>query len=66
MSIPKVIDVKPEPEGPKCPACAAGRYHTEEEWKCHPYRGHGYQKQVGWSHPALEAEATRAAEAKKT
>lgn len=37
-----------------CRACQERRRHTEEDWKNHPYRGHGYTDNVGWSHPDLE------------
>jgi hypothetical protein len=46
-----------------CPACDAKRLHSEEEWKNHPLRGHGYTKEQGWSHPALKAEADANAKA---
>lgn len=39
-----------------CPACAAQARHDEETWKLHPYRGHGYLKETGWTHPDLERE----------
>jgi len=39
-----------------CPACAGQRLHTEPEWnEHHPYRGHGYTRESGWSHPELKA-----------
>lgn len=28
-------------ERASCPACIEKRLHTEQEWKNHPYRGHG-------------------------
>lgn len=37
-----------------CPACQARRTHTEEEWRNHPYRGHGYSTQTGYTHPDLK------------
>jgi hypothetical protein len=39
-----------------CPACISSRVHTvTEEMLFHPFAKHGYDKQVGWSHPDLEA-----------
>ena len=40
-----------------CPACIAKLRHTPEDWKNHPYAGHGYQSGQGWSHPDLEEES---------
>jgi hypothetical protein len=37
-----------------CPACENKRVHTPEDWKHHPYAGHGYQDGQGWSHRDLE------------
>jgi hypothetical protein len=37
-----------------CPACENKRPHSPEEWKNHPYAGHGYQDGQGWSHRDLE------------
>jgi hypothetical protein len=48
------------PERRNCPACIGRRVHTEEEWRNHPYRGHGMTRETGWSHPELAAEAQRA------
>jgi hypothetical protein len=39
-----------------CPACQAKRLHTPEDWKLHPYAGHGYTKEGGWSHGDLAKE----------
>jgi hypothetical protein len=37
-----------------CPACIEKRLHTEAETAAyHPYSGHGYTKETGWSHPDL-------------
>jgi hypothetical protein len=36
-----------------CCACEEHRCHTEEEWAAHPYRGHGYMIEIGWTHPDL-------------
>ncbi len=45
-----------------CPACVAQRLHTETEWKdFHPFRGHGYTKEHGWTHPDLAKSAEGAA-----
>jgi hypothetical protein len=38
-----------------CPACTEKRVHTAEDWKHHPYAGHGYQERLGWTHPDLES-----------
>jgi hypothetical protein len=38
----------------KCLACMAGRHHTSEDEKNHPFSGHGFTKELGWSHPKLE------------
>ena len=44
-----------------CPACAGQRLHTEPEWnEHHPYRGHGYTRESGWSHPELKADISTA------
>ena len=37
-----------------CPACLARRLHTEEEWKNHPYRTHGYTKEQGYTYEKLK------------
>ena len=43
---------------PECAACMARRCHTDEENRAHhPFSGHGYTKEQGWSHPQLAAEA---------
>lgn len=39
-----------------CPACAEKRLHTTEDWKHHPYVGHGMTREQGWSHPDLKPE----------
>ena len=36
-----------------CPACTEKRVHATEDWKQHPYAGHGYVKGQGWTHPDL-------------
>ena len=36
-----------------CPACTEKRVHTPEDWKLHPYAGHGYQERLGWTHKDL-------------
>jgi hypothetical protein len=38
---------------PQCPACIVRRLHTEEEWKLHPFAGHGFTKEQGYTHPRL-------------
>jgi hypothetical protein len=40
-----------------CPACAAKRTHTPDDWALHPYAGHGYAQGQGWTHPDLQARA---------
>jgi hypothetical protein len=35
-----------------CPACHFKRLHTAEDWKNHPWAGHGYNG-TSWSHPDL-------------
>jgi hypothetical protein len=59
-----VITVSPATD---CPACAAKRVHTPEEWKLHPMAGHGCYDGK-WSHPDLiaEAEAKKATKGAKT
>lgn len=42
-----------------CPACESQRVHTAEEWKNHPFAGHGYVREQGWTHPDLEIEFNR-------
>lgn len=51
-----MADAREEVERRDCPACCGRRVHTEEEWKDHPFAGHGYTKEHGWTHPALETE----------
>lgn len=41
-----------------CPACAAKRLHTPEDWAHHPYARHGFTGSV-WTHPDL-AHGTQA------
>jgi hypothetical protein len=36
-----------------CPACTNKRAHGPEDWKHHPYRGHGFNGTV-WTHPDLQ------------
>lgn len=38
---------------PDCPACAAKTLHTAEDWLNHPYAGHGYTREWGWTHKDL-------------
>ena len=39
---------------PTCAACTDKRQHTPEEWRqFHPWAGHGFVKQLGWSHPEV-------------
>jgi hypothetical protein len=42
-----------------CPACTEKRVHAPEDWKLHPYAGHGYVSEQGWTHPDL-AHGTQA------
>ena len=37
-----------------CPACTAKRLHEPSDWALHPYAGHGYQDNQGWTHPDLD------------
>lgn len=38
------------PDGFDCPACIIKRLHTAEERKeYHPYSGHGYTPETGWT-----------------
>lgn len=40
---------------PDCPACRHFRLHSDDEQRAfHPMAGHGYAKEVGWTHPDLE------------
>jgi hypothetical protein len=56
----KPEDLEAAPVKPvDCPACAEGRAHTEEDWKHHPYKGHGFVSNQGWTHPDLQAEAEK-------
>lgn len=49
-----------------CPACAAGTYHTQKEFKTfHPLAGHGFTREQGWTHPNLEAAAVEKAKAEQ-
>jgi hypothetical protein len=41
-----------------CPACAAKRLHTPEDWAQHPLAGHGFNGTL-WTHPDL-ANGTQA------
>ena len=36
-----------------CPACITKRRHEPSDWVEHPYAGHGFVKEQGWSHPDL-------------
>ena len=43
---------------PQCPACSDKRIHSrEEEEQFHPYAGHGYTPETGWTHLSLAVEA---------
>jgi hypothetical protein len=42
-----------------CPACTEKRAHAPDDWKLHPYAGHGYASGQGWTHPDL-AHGTQA------
>jgi len=39
-----------------CSACEFKRVHRPEEWRNHPWAGHGYQERLGWSHPDLAVQ----------
>jgi hypothetical protein len=51
---------------PQCRACVARRAHTREEWKLHPFAGHGFTQEQGYTHPRLAelAEEDREASAR--
>ena len=37
---------------PICPACVEKRQHKPEELsQFHPWAGHGFVRELGWSHP---------------
>jgi hypothetical protein len=59
--MPKTIIEAKRGEGfkPECPACCERRVHSEEEWKFHPYRGHGFAPEIGWTHPDLDPAKKR-------
>jgi hypothetical protein len=40
-----------------CPACTAKRLHEPSDWALHPYAGHGFVKEQGWTHPDLTSSA---------
>lgn len=48
-----------------CPACLERRVHTEEEWKHHKYRTHGFTPEQGWTHPDLAKEALQSKQEKR-
>lgn len=57
----------PTPEQPQtvfrtpnayCPACKLGTQHTSMDWAYHPFAGHGFTKEMGWSHPELTIKGT--------
>jgi hypothetical protein len=37
-----------------CPACLEKRRRTEADWEFHPFKGHGFTREQGWSHPDLK------------
>lgn len=42
---------------PECYYCLNHRRHRVDDFdqkEQHPYRGHGYNKEQGWTHPDLE------------
>jgi hypothetical protein len=42
---------------PACPACNQRRLHSSEERiQFHPLAGHGFTRELGWSHSALKSE----------
>ncbi|HZF23981.1 MAG TPA: hypothetical protein VE030_11020 [Burkholderiales bacterium] len=42
-----------------CAACIAGRRHAPEEVQAHhPFSGHGFSPEVGWTDPRLEPKPT--------
>lgn len=46
-------DAREKLERALCPACSAHRVHSPEEWKNHPFRGHGYTRETGWTRSKL-------------
>lgn len=38
---------------PECGACMGERLHTDAEWEHHPFAGHGFTKEQGWTHSDL-------------
>lgn len=39
----------------QCPACNVGRRHAQEEVRqFHPFAGHGFNKEQGWSSEELK------------
>jgi len=51
-SPPTADQLRERTERANCPACIEKRCHTEEEWKNHPMRRHGYSDGK-WSKPEL-------------
>jgi len=45
----KLILATPQPD---CPACQKQSIHSEEDWRFHPFKTHGYAGS-GWTHPAI-------------
>ena len=43
-----------------CPAYIAKRLHEPSDWALHPYAGHGYQDNQGWTHPDLSPSSAGA------
>jgi hypothetical protein len=52
-------------ESAGCRACQAQRAHSPDDWKNHPFRGHGYTKEQGFTHPQLKAEDAERREKEK-
>lgn len=49
---PQTIARTPNPD---CLACQTGKRHSKGETAIfHPFAGHGFTKEKGWSHPDLE------------
>jgi hypothetical protein len=38
---------------PDCKACVERGVHSPQDWLNHPYAGHGYNREQGWSHRDL-------------
>lgn len=39
-----------------CQSCLLKKLHTPADWLNHPFAGHGYTREWGWTHPGLETK----------